>query len=66
MPHEDIITIQTLYPQMTEKELALAEANLRRFVAVLARIYEKDRTDLTIPSGEAMIPTERSKPNIDH
>ena len=35
------ITIRDLYPHMNEEELAVAEANLRRYVAVVVRIYER-------------------------
>jgi hypothetical protein len=33
------ITIRQLYPDMSDEELAAAEANLTRYVAMIARIY---------------------------
>lgn len=35
------ITIQDLYPHMSEEELAVAETNLKRYVTVVVRIYER-------------------------
>jgi hypothetical protein len=35
------ITIRDLYPHMSEAELAVAEANLKRYVAVIVRIYDR-------------------------
>jgi hypothetical protein len=35
------ITIRDLYPHMSEEDLAAAEANLKRYVAVVVRIYER-------------------------
>ena len=35
------ITIRDLYPQMSEADLAVAEENLRRYVALVVRIYER-------------------------
>ena len=41
MPKDRPITIRDLYPDLTEADLAVAEANLRRYVAVIVRIYER-------------------------
>jgi hypothetical protein len=35
------ITIRDLYPHMSEEDLAVAEANLKRYAAVIVRIYER-------------------------
>ena len=39
--NERPITIRDLYPHMTDEELAVAEANLKRYVAVLVRIHDR-------------------------
>lgn len=41
MEQDKFITIRDLYPHMSAEELAVAEANLRRYVAVVVRIYER-------------------------
>ena len=41
MTEDQPITIHDLYPHMSEEELAVAEANLRRYVAVIVRIYDR-------------------------
>jgi len=35
------VTIQDLYPDMSEGELVEAEANLKSYVAVIVRIYDR-------------------------
>lgn len=35
------ITIRDLYPNMSDAELAEAEANLKAYVAVIVRIYDR-------------------------
>ena len=35
------ITIRDLYPHMSEVDLAVAEANLKRYVALLVRIHDR-------------------------
>ncbi len=37
--------LRQLYPQLTEDQLQAAEYNLRRYVAVMARIYERVRVE---------------------
>jgi hypothetical protein len=67
------ITIRDLYPQMSEEELAVAEANLKRYVAVVVRIYDRLKAegkswpdantfpaDLTLSGDDFNIPDERS------
>ena len=67
------ITIRDLYPHLSEEELAVAEANLRRYVAVLVRIYDRlkaegkswrdartSSADLTLSGVDFSIPDERS------
>lgn len=57
-------TLKTLYPHFTESQLEEAEANLERFLAVMARLVERLRIegydlttgDLTDSSTEASIP----------
>ena len=69
------ITIRDLYPHMSEEELAVAEANLKRYVAVVVRIYDRLKAegkswpdpgampvDLTLSGNESSIPYERSNP----
>lgn len=41
MPKDQPITIQDLYPHMSEAELAVAESNLKRYVALLVRIHDR-------------------------
>lgn len=69
METDSPITIRELYPDMTEQELAEAEANLRRYVAVIVRIHDRlkvermtwqEPTDLTLPADDSTIPDERS------
>lgn len=38
---EDLIDIRKLYPHMTDEELREARDNLRRYVAVIVRIYDR-------------------------
>jgi hypothetical protein len=45
MSNDQPITIRDLYPQMSEAELAVAEANLKRYVALLARIHDRLRVE---------------------
>ena len=45
MQDDKPITIRDLYPHMNEKELAVAEANLKRYVAVLVRIYDRPKAE---------------------
>lgn len=47
-------TIQSLYPHLTEKELAEAEDNLERYLALVLRIFERieaDPAQLTVDNG---------------
>jgi hypothetical protein len=37
--------LRKLYPQMTEEKLRIAEDNLRRYVEVMVRIYERVRRE---------------------
>jgi hypothetical protein len=41
MRDQDPITIKDLYPEFDDKQLAEAEANLERYVAIIWRIYER-------------------------
>jgi hypothetical protein len=68
------ISLHHLYPHLTEAELEIAESNLRRYVAVMVRIYERIRSeqgpeaakrlaygdDLTLLPSSPTIPDERS------
>ena len=63
------ITIRELYPNMTDDELAVAEANLKRYVAAIVRIYDRltaegkswpSPLDLTTYEKDPTIPGERS------
>lgn len=72
MEHEREITIRDLYPHMSDEQLAVVEANLRRYVAVLLRIHDRLKRegktwppplkpgDLTTSRKHPIIPTERS------
>lgn len=73
MQTEPTLSLKDLYPRLTEAELTKAEANLRRFLAVVIRISERlageDFTgadlDLTDSETEARIPPERSIPKAN-
>ena len=72
MEQDHPITIRDLYPHMSEEELAVAEANLKRYVAVIVRIYDRLKAegkswpepvtspDLTLSGDDFTIPEERS------
>ncbi len=48
-------TIHDLYPDLTDKELAEAEDNLERYLALVLRIFE--RTELeTAPQTDLLAP----------
>jgi len=74
MPDERPITIKQLYPELSEEELRVAEDNVRRYVAIIWRIYERLKAEgkqwpgidsedfnLTDSSGSLTIPNQRSK-----
>jgi hypothetical protein len=75
MQEDKPITIRDLYPHLSEGELAVAEANLRRYLAVIMRIYDRlqaegkpwpkpiDHADLTLSGDDSIIPDERSNPH---
>jgi hypothetical protein len=69
----DPISFAQLYPLLTKEQLAIAEDNLRRYIAVMVRIYERVRAeqgpvaatrlargDLTLSGTSPNIPDERS------
>jgi len=67
------ITIRDLYPHMTDEELAVAEANLERYVALIVRMHDRlksegkmwpaeESADLTVYGSDSTIPSERSIP----
>jgi hypothetical protein len=72
MDQKDHITPGQMYPHFTEAQLAEAESNIRRYLAVVLRIAERleaagrhfpgpDGGDLTDPDTQGTIPDERSK-----
>lgn len=44
-------TIQDLYPDLTEKELAQAEDNLERYLALVLRIFERAELESAPQAG---------------
>lgn len=74
MNTQDPVTIRDLYPDFTEEQLEQAESNLRRYIAVMVRIYERILCeqgseaakrlaygeDLTLSPSSSTIPDERS------
>ena len=44
---EDIHPLQELFPSLTPEELDKAEDNLREYVALAVRVYERIRNDAT-------------------
>jgi hypothetical protein len=76
MNHDPKISLRDIYPAFDDEQLAAAEATFRRYIAVMARIYERVRAeqgpeaatrlaygDLTVPGGSANVPGERSNPS---
>lgn len=69
MNQEKEITLRELYPEFSDVEIAEAEGNIRRYLAVLIRIAERLQAegytpadlDLTLSGTESIIPGERSK-----
>ena len=69
MNEEKEITLREIYPEFSDAEIAEAESNIRRYLAVLIRIAERlqaegytpDDLDLTLSGTESIIPGERSK-----
>lgn len=75
METERPITIRDLYPQMSESELAVAEANLKRYVAIILRIYDRckaegrswpDAGNLTVCGKHPTIAAQRSNSPQSH
>lgn len=77
MERPDPITIHDLYPSFSDDQIAQAEATNRRYVAVMARIFERVRLergpdaagrlargDLTAAGGSVTVPGERSNPSL--
>jgi hypothetical protein len=70
MPKDQPITIRDLYSHMSAAELAVAEANLKRYVALLVRIHDRLKAEgkswpdspvnLTASEMHRTIPGERS------
>ena len=70
MKHNRTITIKDLYPHMSEAELAVAEANFKRYVVVIVRIHDRLKSEskswpdsaanLTVSEMHRTIPGERS------
>jgi hypothetical protein len=70
MPKDPRITIRDLYPHMSEGELAVAEANLQRYIALIVRIHDRLKAqgkswpeppvNLTTSEMHRTIPGERS------
>jgi hypothetical protein len=81
MKDQPSITIRDLYPNFTDEQLQQAETTFRRYIAVMARIYERVRAEqgieeatrlaygdgnLTVPASSSTIPDERSNSIEDH
>jgi hypothetical protein len=74
------ISLRELYPQWTEAEIEIAESNLRRYIAVMVRIYERVRSEqgpeaakrlaygenLTLSPSSSTIPDERSNKSQEY
>ena len=70
MPKDNPITIRDLYPHMSEADLSVAEANLKRYVALIVRIHDRLKAEgkswpdppvnLTVSEMHRTIPGERS------
>lgn len=69
MDQEKEITLREIYPEFSDTQLAEAESNIRRYLAVLIRIanrlqaegYTPADLDLTLSGTESIIQHERSK-----
>ena len=44
-PDSKVLTIQDLYPHLSNEEAQEAEANIERYLEVVLRIYERVRQD---------------------
>jgi len=44
-PDSKVLTIQDLYPHLSDEEAQEAEANIERYLEVVLRIYERVRQD---------------------
>jgi hypothetical protein len=42
---DNLDEIRKVYPHMTDAELRIARANLRRYVAVIVRIYDRLKSE---------------------
>jgi hypothetical protein len=70
MDSQQASSLRDLYPDLTAEQLEEAEANLERFLAVMARLVERLRTegfdlsapDLTASDTEASIPHAKVDP----
>lgn len=49
-------TIRDLYPHLSEPELANAEANLERYVALVLRIFERVESEMDVHRAEPLTP----------
>jgi len=74
MNQENEISLRDIYPEFSDAEIAEAETNIRRYLAVLIRIAERlqadgytpDDLDLTLSGTESIIPDERSKKTLSN
>lgn len=53
--HDMPPNIHDLYPDLTEKELVEAEANLERYLALVLRIFERAELE-TAPQADPLAP----------
>lgn len=49
-------TVRNLYPNLTEPELANAEANLERYLALVLRIFERVESEMTTSTADPLTP----------
>jgi hypothetical protein len=68
----DLISLKTLYPELSPDQRSEAEFNIRRYLAVVIRMAERLEAegisvadvDLTASGTRANVPDERSNPTI--
>ena len=54
MDKNHTLTIRDLYPQLSEKELEVAEANLDHYLALVLRIFERAEAEKVNPQADPL------------
>ena len=62
MNQNPTVTVRELYPDFSEKELAEAEDNLDRYLALVLRIFERVEAEKINPQVDQLTPTTGTLP----